>query len=251
MPDQAHPGEEEILDGADLEFVEEDTDAGALDPLAPGDTDPAPGVAAGQGVPQQVPGYPQQQQGYAPQQQGYPQQQQGYPQQQGYAQQGYPQQQQGYPQQQQGYPQQPAPTAATMPPDAVQYSAQQGYAPAPAQPAAPQPQPVHKEEYPTNQQDQRAIQAAIDGTPYTSGPKMLIIGGNNRGREFPLNTGGDTTIGRGVDNHIILADIAVSRKHTLICFEGGQFVVRDLGSGNGTLVNGRRVDSQSGRLIEH
>jgi len=257
MPDQAPDGDEEVLDGSDLEFVEEDTDAGPVDPLAPGDTDPAPGVAAGQGVPQQAHGYPQQQQpgGYPQQQQpGYPQQQPGgYPPQQPG---GYPQQQQ---QQQPGYPQQqaPAPTAATLPPDSLQYSPQQGYEPAPAQapahpaaaqpapaqPAAPQQPPVHKEEYPTNQQDQRAIQAAIDGTPYTSGPKMLIIGGNNRGREFPLNTGGDTTIGRGVDNHIILADIAVSRKHTLICYEGGQFVVRDLGSGNGTLVNGRRVDS--------
>ena len=224
MPDQAPAADEEILNGSDLEFVEEDqgppTDPqiAGNDPLAPGDTDPAPGLAG------QAQGY------YPPQQQGYPQQPQG-----------------NYPPPQQGYVQQPSPQSATLPPDSMQYSPQQGYvqqpaAQAPAQPAYPAQQP-HREEDPTSQQDQRAIQAAIDGTPYSSGPKLLIIGGNNRGREFPLNMSGDTTLGRGVDNHIILADIAVSRKHTLVCYEGGQFVMRDLGSGNGTLINGRRTES--------
>ena len=217
MPDQAPAADEEVLDGSDLEYIEDDqgppTDpqiAGS-DPLAPGDTDPTPGAAQGQ---------------YPPQQQGYPQQQPAM----------------GYPQQPAGYHQQPSPAAATLPPDSLHYSPEQGFAPAQAPSPAPAQQ-VHREEDPTSQQDQRAIQAAIDGTPYTTGPKLLIIGGNNRGREFPLNTGGDTTIGRGVDNHIILADIAVSRKHTLVGYEGGQFVMRDLGSGNGTLINGRRMES--------
>jgi pSer/pThr/pTyr-binding forkhead associated (FHA) protein/tetratricopeptide (TPR) repeat protein len=71
-------------------------------------------------------------------------------------------------------------------------------------------------------------------------PKLVIIGGNDRGKEFPLEEG-DNGIGRGLDNAVVLADIAVSRKHTLVCAEGGQFVVRDLGSGNGTLVNGGKV----------
>jgi len=73
-------------------------------------------------------------------------------------------------------------------------------------------------------------------------PRLTIIGGNNRGQEFELKTG-DSSIGRGVDNDVVLADIAVSRKHTLICYERAGFVVRDLGSGNGTLVNGERVDT--------
>jgi len=256
--------EEEILDGSDLEFIDDagpSTDPAVSGALDPGDTDPAPGYAqpqqdyappAAQGQPHQA--APQAaQQGYAQQQQpqqGYQQQQP----QQGYQQQGQQQPQQPYQQQQPqqpyqqqqpqapaGYPAQPGPNMATLPPDGgLSYDQQQGYQQGQPQAAAP-----HVEEDPTSQQNQEAIQAAIDGKPYTEGPKLLIIGGNNRGKEFPLNQSGDTTIGRGVDNHVILADIAVSRKHTLICFEGGHFVVRDLGSGNGTLLNSRRVDSQA------
>jgi pSer/pThr/pTyr-binding forkhead associated (FHA) protein len=73
---------------------------------------------------------------------------------------------------------------------------------------------------------------------------VVVIGGNNRGTEFPLKLG-DNSLGRGIDNDVVLADIAVSRKHTLICFENGAFVVRDLGSGNGTLLNSSRVDSHT------
>lgn len=83
-------------------------------------------------------------------------------------------------------------------------------------------------------------------------PKLVIIGGNDRGKEFPL-IDGDNGIGRGLDNVIVLADIAVSRKHTLVCKEEGLFVVRDLGSGNGTLVNGAQTQVhrlQDGDQIE-
>ena len=72
--------------------------------------------------------------------------------------------------------------------------------------------------------------------------RVVIIGGNDRGREQVLKLA-DNSIGRGLDNDIVLADIAVSRKHTLICSEGDTFVVRDLGSGNGTIVNGQRIDT--------
>ena len=95
---------------------------------------------------------------------------------------------------------------------------------------------------PTRIEREEDIRASFDAEPQ-SGPRLLIIGGNNRGKEYPLKLG-DNSIGRGVDNDIILADIAVSRKHTLVCYEGDDFVVRDLGSGNGTLLNGKRVDAK-------
>ena len=105
-------------------------------------------------------------------------------------------------------------------------------APVPYNPGGIAPTPVEKE---------ADIRSSINGNPQASGPQLLIIGGNNRGREYPLHFG-DNSIGRGVDNDVILADIAVSRKHTIVCWENGQFMVRDLGSGNGTLYNGKRVD---------
>jgi len=106
---------------------------------------------------------------------------------------------------------------------------------------------------PTRIEREEEIQSHIGGGPSMQDvPRVVIIGGNNRGKEYPLQMR-DNSLGRGVDNDVILADIAVSRKHTLICYEGGGFVLRDLGSGNGTLLNGKRVDShllQDGDQLE-
>ena len=47
------------------------------------------------------------------------------------------------------------------------------------------------------------------------------------------------SIGRHGDNEIILADPQVSRHHAEIVMQGGRWVVSDLGSANGTYVNGQ------------
>lgn len=49
-------------------------------------------------------------------------------------------------------------------------------------------------------------------------------------------------IGRGLDNQIVLDDLLVSRHHTELLPQQGGFQVRDLGSRNGTYVNGQRAD---------
>ncbi len=48
-------------------------------------------------------------------------------------------------------------------------------------------------------------------------------------------------IGRGLENQIVLDDLLVSRRHTELLPQGDGFEVRDLGSRNGTYVNGQRV----------
>ena len=48
-------------------------------------------------------------------------------------------------------------------------------------------------------------------------------------------------VGRGVDADVQLADDTVSRTHAKLCFRSGSWVIQDLGSTNGTWVNGRRV----------
>lgn len=73
-------------------------------------------------------------------------------------------------------------------------------------------------------------------------PRLVVIGGADRGKEFNLRRG-ENSIGRGLENDVVLADIAVSRRHTLVTHDGARFVMTDLGSGNGTLVNGERVDT--------
>ncbi len=86
-----------------------------------------------------------------------------------------------------------------------------------------------------------------------SQPGVLnVIGGNDRGKQFPL-TIAETRIGRGTDQDVVLSDIAVSRRHFTIVMEGLRYRVKDLGSGNGTLVNGQKVASHvliDGDVIE-
>lgn len=53
--------------------------------------------------------------------------------------------------------------------------------------------------------------------------------------------GSTVTIGRAPDNDLVLADSRVSRHHARITARGGRFVLADLGSTNGTVVNGARV----------
>src|SRR6266542_3321264 len=74
-------------------------------------------------------------------------------------------------------------------------------------------------------------------------PAVLhVIGGNDRGKMYELVLP-ETRIGRGADQDLVLADIAVSRRHITIHAEGTRYRMRDLGSGNGTLINGTRTDT--------
>jgi DNA-binding response OmpR family regulator len=50
-----------------------------------------------------------------------------------------------------------------------------------------------------------------------------------------------TEIGRWEDNDVVIDDRWVSRYHAQVRREGNEYVVQDLGSKNGTFVNGRRI----------
>jgi|GEM_PF-2650491 len=69
---------------------------------------------------------------------------------------------------------------------------------------------------------------------------LNVIGGTDRGKQFPL-TAAESRVGRGADQDVVLSDIAVSRRHITIGLEGLNYKLTDLGSGNGTLVNGQRI----------
>jgi len=67
---------------------------------------------------------------------------------------------------------------------------------------------------------------------------FLIIDGN---RVFPLNRT-VINIGRRPDNHLVLPDPRVSRSHAQLRAIRGQYVLFDLNSTGGTIVNGRRIN---------
>lgn len=52
------------------------------------------------------------------------------------------------------------------------------------------------------------------------------------------------TLGRARENTIVLENDTVSRRHAELCCMNGRFVIRDLGSGNGVVISGRRVREQ-------
>lgn len=70
---------------------------------------------------------------------------------------------------------------------------------------------------------------------------LEILGGDRAGETFPL--GKDRVVlGRKPGCDVVLADEKVSGRHAEIVFEDGRYVLRDLGSTNGTLLDGRRVE---------
>jgi predicted component of type VI protein secretion system len=54
-----------------------------------------------------------------------------------------------------------------------------------------------------------------------------------------------TTVGRGDHNTLVIRDDSVSNAHCEILVNGPEVIVHDLGSANGTFVNGARVNGQS------
>jgi hypothetical protein len=73
--------------------------------------------------------------------------------------------------------------------------------------------------------------------------RLVVTGGNDAGLEQAIDAGKAYTIGRGLDNDVVLTDIAVSRKHFDLRNDGGSWVIVDRGSGNGTVVNGNLEDN--------
>ena len=52
---------------------------------------------------------------------------------------------------------------------------------------------------------------------------------------------GLTNIGRKLDNHIVIQDPRISRNHAQIRMVDGQYILLDLNSTGGTMVNGKKI----------
>ena len=75
-------------------------------------------------------------------------------------------------------------------------------------------------------------------------PKLVRINDSFAGEEFSLSEL-ENTIGRTDDNFILLSDPSISRHHATIEAVGERFSVRDLGSSNGTRVNGKKLKDRA------
>ena len=73
-----------------------------------------------------------------------------------------------------------------------------------------------------------------------SGLQLLVQQGPRAGQAFDLNRP-VVTIGREAGNDIVLDDPQVSRQHARLTLQGASYMIEDLGSTNGSFINGRRV----------
>jgi sigma-B regulation protein RsbU (phosphoserine phosphatase) len=71
-------------------------------------------------------------------------------------------------------------------------------------------------------------------------PALVTIRGPNAGHRFPLDES-VCIIGRQPDAEVYLESLAVSRNHARVIHEADGYFVEDLGSSNGTYLNGHRI----------
>ncbi len=72
--------------------------------------------------------------------------------------------------------------------------------------------------------------------------QFVMRSGPTPGATFSLE-GDQLVIGRDSSSNVAINDAEVSRKHARLTFQGGKYVLEDLGSTNGTFVNGQRLAS--------
>ena len=97
---------------------------------------------------------------------------------------------------------------------------------------------------------ERAEQIAI--SPHESvivppGGSVLVKNGFYEGFEVVLDRDW-LVIGRGRSADMVIAEATISRAHAAIGYDREQFYVQDLGSTNGTFVNGTRIERQRLKL---
>jgi pSer/pThr/pTyr-binding forkhead associated (FHA) protein len=84
---------------------------------------------------------------------------------------------------------------------------------------------------------------AVEGLPFDSA-LLVVKRGPNAGSRFLLDKD-LTTAGRHPESDIFLDDVTVSRRHAEFHRQGNHFLVRDVGSLNGSYLNRERIDEAS------
>lgn len=71
--------------------------------------------------------------------------------------------------------------------------------------------------------------------------KLVVVQGKPEGKEIPVRTP-KFLVGRGTECHLRPNSELISRHHCMFLMDGNHVTLRDLGSTNGTLVNGERIE---------
>lgn len=81
------------------------------------------------------------------------------------------------------------------------------------------------------------------------GPKLIGVLPTGEKLEYPIDKR-EVEIGKAAHNQIVLTDPTVSNTHTIVIAREGGYSIVDLGSRNGTFVNGERLGSKA-RTLRH
>lgn len=84
-----------------------------------------------------------------------------------------------------------------------------------------------------------------DRTRFYEEPEAKLIVVKSEGLEGEIILEEETVIGREEDADITVEDNRLSRKHCKIVLQEGQYVITDLGSSNGTFVNGAKISEKT------
>lgn len=107
--------------------------------------------------------------------------------------------------------------------------------------------------------DRQALTGTPDGStmafeavaPEPLAPGRLTLAWRERAFPLPDDPRAELTIGRGLDCDVILDNGTVSRRHARVAARGGHWLIEDLGSRAGVVLNGRRVSAAPLRPGDH
>lgn len=97
---------------------------------------------------------------------------------------------------------------------------------------------------PSGAAPRRATGVAPARAPREPQASLTARSGPASGQDFPLS-GDEVVIGRAADNPVSIPDTSVSRKHAVVRKTAEGWAVSDLGSGNGTLLNGAPISDET------
>ncbi len=70
---------------------------------------------------------------------------------------------------------------------------------------------------------------------------LVVLNGEDKGRVYSINKSNRFVIGRGKNCDVVLNDSKSSREHAEIVFANGSYIITDLKSQNGILVNQQKT----------